>query len=320
MSRSSLLALIALGGCAPDYVLAPKDDDPGATIDTDAGIPLDTDRPHHHRHTDPPEDSGAPPGDDSFAPDDTDVPDTDVPPVDTDVPPVDTDTAPPVATYSMYAHTSDTLFSVDPAQNLVSRIGTFRRPNNVVVSMADIAIDLGGHLFAGSYDATTSGNHTIYSVDPTTARITWVCDVPLSLIGMTFLSDGRLVVGADHTLTVVDLSSHCAQSQLYSNANWTTSGDVVGLPDGYLYWTVTGPSNDLLVRVDPAQGTASVMGTTAVTSLYGLGYDDTLGVLYGFSANSGRIHVIDPATAHTTRVPGGTSHIWWGATTNPVVW
>jgi hypothetical protein len=306
MSRLWLLAPAVLAACAPDYLLGEKDDDAEVPTDTDAASPLDTDRPHRpHRpkDTDVPVDS-APPQDDT-------------PPVDTEV---DTDTAPPIATFSMYAHTADTLFSVDPAQNLVSRVGPFKKRNGTPVEMVDIAIDLGGHLYAGSSATTASGWNTLYSVDPTTARVTRVCDVPVTPTGLTFLSDGRLVAGSGSTLTIIDLSAGCATSVLVQSASYSTSGDVVGLPDGNLYWTVLGSSGDQLVRVDPVARTATVVGSTGISSFYGLGYDETAGVLYGFSANSGKIHTIDPATAHTARVPGATTRVWWGATTNPVVW
>jgi hypothetical protein len=270
-----------------------------AGIDTDAAIPLDTDPPRHPH------------------PRDTDVHDS-APPVDDTLPPGDSD--PPVATFAMYAHTNNTLYSVDPATNQVARIGRFKNGQGFVVTMADIAIDAQGHLYAGGYDATANGGHSIYVVDPTTARVRRVCDVPLALTGLTFLSDGRLVAGADHALTAIDLTQRCAQVEIYRDDNQTTSGDVVGLPDGKLYWTVIGSGNDLLVVVDPVVGTATIAGTTGGSMLYGLGYDETADVLYGFSNASGRIVTIDPATAASHAVPGGSRIYWWGATTNPVVW
>ena len=87
--------------------------------------------------------------------------------------------------------------------------------------------------------------------------------------------------------------------------------------------TRTGPDlegGDPVVVVDPVAGTATVAGTTGGAMLYGLGYDETADVLYGFSASSGKIVTIDPATAASQQVPGGSRIYWWGATTNPVVW
>ena len=97
---------------------------------------------------------------------------------------------------------------------------------------------------------------------------------------------------------------------------YETSGDLVGLPDGYLYWTVLGGTNDELVRVDPVTGAAFWVGAVAGSRLFGLGYDD--GTLYAFSSD-GSILSIDPTTAATTVVSSDTTS-WWGATTNPVVW
>lgn len=287
MSRRALLPLVLLAACT-DFSLGDAKPGPATDdVDTDVALPL---------------------------PNDSDVPDTD-----SDIPePADTD--PFVATFAMYAHTNIDLFSVEPATSTVTRIGRFLTPNRTTVAMADIAIDLQGRLYAGSYDTNTSGAHTVYSVNPTTAAVQRVCDVNLSLTGMTFLSDGRLVVAADHALTVVDLANGCAASELYRDNNLTTSGDVVGLPDGKLYWTVTGSGNDVLMVVDPVTHLARTVGTTGQSQLYGLGYDEVSGVLYGFSAYAQKVVTIDPRDAVTRAVPGPTARPWWGATTNPVVW
>ena len=285
MSRLPLLPVLVLTACSDFNLALTKPDDTVGGVDTDVGLPL---------------------------PQDTDVPDTDVPP------PADTD--PSVATFAMYAHSNIDLFSVEPTTAAVTKIGRFLTPNGAAVAMADIAIDLRGRLFAGSYEATSAGAHTIYTVMPTTAAVTRLCEVDVALTGMTFLSDGRLVAATEHALTLIDLANGCATSELYRDNNVTTSGDVVGLPDGKLYWTVTGSGNDVLMRVDPVAKTARTVGTTGSIQLYGLGYDEASGVLYGFSSFSQRVVTIDPRDATTRVVQGTTPQYWWGATTNPVVW
>ena len=76
-----------------------------------------------------------------------------------------------------------------------------------------------------------------------------------------------------------------------------TSGDLVGLPDGYLYWTVVGDESDQLVRLDPNSGLFAPVGSLGYDQLYGLGYDE--GELFGFSA-SGLIVAISPDSATTS--------------------
>jgi len=95
---------------------------------------------------------------------------------------------------------------------------------------------------------------------------------------------------------------------------YETSGDVVGLPDGLLYWAVR--DGDDLVVVDPDSGVTSVRGVIGVQRIYGLGYSG--GMLYGFT-DASQVLEIDPANGEITGeqvLPGE----WWGATTNPVVW
>lgn len=250
-------------------------------------------------------------------PDDTGTPTT--PPTDTDPPTVDTgtpppeDTAteptePPVAEAPVYANTSGELFEIDPRTGARTSVGRFTYGGVPVDQMVDIAIDLRGRMYGGTYDA-------LYRIDPTDATMTKVCDTDLSPYALAFTSDGVLFAGAASDIVQVDLSD-CSTRPLISGSSYTTSGDLVGLPDGWLYWTVRGSADDELVRVDPNDGRTQWVGDVAADRLFGLGYDG--GDLFGFSA-SGEIVTIDPADGSTSPVVAdGTP--WWGATTNPVVW
>jgi hypothetical protein len=221
----------------------------------------------------------------------------------------DTVTTPPedtaeVATELVYLNTGDTLFSYDPATNVATRIGSFEEGGRAVTTMTDIAIDLDGHMFGGSYTA-------LFRVNPGTAELTWVADLADEMTGLTFVSDGRLV-GAGARMSFVDTSTG-RLTELVPFGQYTTSGDIIGLPDGMLYWTVTG--GDGLVQVDPNTGATRRVGNVGATGVYGLGYAQ--GQLYGFT-EAGRVLTIDPATGASSsrRLDGA----WWGATTNPVLW
>ncbi len=225
-----------------------------------------------------------------------------------DTPPTDVATTPGIATAPVYANTTDTLYEVDPATGERFEIGVFHRDAQVVENMVDIAIDLDGRMVGGTFD-------TLYRIDPDTAALTWLCDADFSMYALAFTSRGELFAGGEGTILRVDPDT-CATTPLVPDVAYVTSGDLVGLPDGYLYWTVRGDDGDELVRVDPSTGATRWLGPTGYHQLYGLGYDE--GLLYGFSAE-GPIVVIDPADARATLVadPG---EAWWGATTNPVVW
>ncbi|MEQ1570103.1 MAG: hypothetical protein ABMA64_31000, partial [Myxococcota bacterium] len=237
-------------------------------------------------------------------------PDTTPPPVDTGTPPVDTGT-PPVtvpASAPVYANTSDTLFEIDPATGARTYVGTFQDGGAPIDGMVDIAIDTAGRMFGGTYEA-------IWQIDPTTAAVSQVCETDLAPYALAFTSDGVLFAGAGADIVRVELPT-CRTTTLVSNSDYETSGDLVGLPDGYLYWTVDGGDSDHLVRVDALTGAAFWVGVVDEVDLFGLGYDQ--GELYGFS-KGGAIVRIDPGNASTQSVfSDGTS--WWGATTNPVVW
>lgn len=211
-----------------------------------------------------------------------------------------------VATEPVYINTSEELYSYDPQANRSTLIGTFTEGGRPFTEgMTDIAIDLNGIMYGGSYTA-------LYRINPNTAAVTWVASLADEMTGLTFVSDGRLV-GAGMGVSFVD-TNNGRLTTLVDEGRFQTSGDIVGLPDGKLYWTVVG--GDDLVQVDPNTGNARNLGDVGWSKVYGLGY--AYGVLYGFTSG-GRVLEIDTGSAATlddTHVPGG----WWGATTNPVLW
>jgi hypothetical protein len=239
--------------------------------------------------------------------------------VDTGTPTTDTPTTPStttsttttpttIATAPVYANTSDELFEIDPATGARTSVGRFHDGGGSVDGMVDIAIDLDGHLYGGTFDA-------LYRIDAGSAAVTLVCATDLAPYALAFTSDGVLFAGAGTEIVEVDVDT-CRETTLVSDGGYSTSGDLVGLPDGYLYWTVLDGSTDGLVRVNPQNGALLYVGSVGEAQLFGLGYDQ--GQLYGFSSN-GSIVRIDPADGSTSLVFADTTS-WWGATTNPVVW
>ena len=211
-----------------------------------------------------------------------------------------------VATEAVYINTDSTLYSFDPATGVAMRIGDFLEGREPVAGgMTDIAISLDGIMYGGSFDA-------LYRINPSTGECTFVATLDDTMTGLTFVSDGRLV-GAGEAVSFVDTRTG-RLTTLVPGGEYSTSGDIIGLPDGMLYWTVTG--GDQLVQVDPDSGDTRRRGTIGVSAIYGLGY--AYGDLYGFTS-AGEIVTIDPTTGR----PGSTEALsgrWWGATTNPVLW
>jgi len=291
-----VVALLA-SGCV-EYELSTAKDPVGEGDDTDPAV---IDIPD----TDPPEDTAVA-IDTSVNTDDTAVPNTTV---DSDLPVVDTGTLIVVATAPVYAHTSTTLFEVDPLTGAQATVGDFHTSSGPEVNFIDLAIDLNGHMVGANYDF-------LYQIDPTTAEVTPLCPVTVNMYALAFTSDGRLFAGYGDNIVNVD-SVTCVTTQLVTDTLYETSGDLVGLPDGYLYWTVRGDGTDDLIRVDPTWGYTTWVGEVGLEGLYGLGYDN--GELYGFSSE-GEIARINPFTGDSVVVNTSANRSWWGAATNPVLW
>jgi hypothetical protein len=214
----------------------------------------------------------------------------------------------------IYIHTGESLFSYDPVSNAATVIGPFHDQNGMIEDMVDIAIDLNGRMFGGTRDKK------IYFINASNAACEYRFDFDDILHGLTFLSDGSLVVAGER-VSIVNPVTGAVQIEILAAQEYETSGDIVGLPDGKLYWTVRNPdaqsgNGDGVVRIHPISGRIDWLGEATVKSIYGLGYSDNK--LYGFS-DKGRVVTIDPSNGAVlqSRVLEGR---WWGATTNPVHW
>lgn len=222
-------------------------------------------------------------------------------------PPAVTPFAP--ASAPVYANTSLTLFEIEPLTGEKDPVGDFHDVDgNPVDSFLDIAIDLDGQLIGGTFDA-------LYRIDPETAQVELLCETEVEMLALAFTDDGRLFAGGDFVIRELDWET-CSSSVLLEDVGYKTSGDLVGLPDGYLYWTVEGENGDELVRVDPVYGYTSWVGLIGVHKLFGVGYDED--TLYGFS-RYGDVVAISPENAGS-EILSQDETSWWGATTNPVRW
>lgn len=271
------LTLLVLAGCS-DYVLKGRGDKPD---------PVDTAPP-------PVEDSGPPPDDsaDSGGGFDTAA------------------IEPGLARAPIYLNEGGALFSWNPALgDAPERLGNFVG-DATVSNMTDIAVDMEGRLFGCTRDALWE----IHAQSGRVRRVTTL-DASLNLTGLTFVSDGRLV-GAGDGLYFLDPATGAA-TVLVPPGPYETSGDVVGLPDGLLYWAIRGLSSDRLAVVDPDNGQVAVRGEFFAEKLYGLGYANER--LYAFGDDA-TVRAVDPATASGEVVGTLGTQGWYGATTNPVRW
>ena len=214
---------------------------------------------------------------------------------------------PEVATEPIYLNTGSALYGYDPTTNTATKVGNFSDGRNNITDMTDIAIDLSGYMYGVAYDE-------LYRVTPTTAGVTHVATLDAQYNALTFVSTGELVGAAGTSVVIIDTST--GRTNRVGSSSFTSSGDIVGLPDGFLYWSTVGGGSDDLVRIDPTTGDTTRLGSIGHSGVYALGY--AYGELYGFTSGS-TVMVIDAASGRATS-DDHLSGAWWGATTNPVVW
>jgi hypothetical protein len=206
----------------------------------------------------------------------------------------------------VYLHTGSTLYAWDPLDGQLQLIGDFWMTGaELSDGITDIAIDDLGRFYG-------VGAETLYGINGHTAEVWEIADLSLPMFGLTCTSDGRLVGGGDGLYEVDVVTGEV--TTIVPEGRFETSGDLVGLPDGLLYWAVR--EGDGLVVVDPNSGATSTRGEIGVERIFGLGYAH--GALYGFT-DAGIVLEINASTGaviSSHSLPG----TWWGATTNPVVW
>lgn len=221
----------------------------------------------------------------------------------------------PTAEEPGYLNTGAQLWRFDPQPNAGQDYAWGRKNFNGEASswsMVDIAIDNNGVLYGIS-------NKKLWIIDPTSAYCIFIADLDAELTspdGLTVLPDGRLIA-ADNQLVEIDpQTAQIVDVIVPQSAEYDTSGDVIALPDGMLYWTVRTGGDDKLLRVDPDSGDVTDLGSIGVKGAFGLAYaQDTL---FAFTTD-GDVLVINPENGDVEddwAVPGK----WWGATSNPTQW
>jgi hypothetical protein len=215
------------------------------------------------------------------------------------------------ATEAIYGQSQSTLYSYDGATGASSAIANFRLSTGGSVSVFDIAIAPSGLMYAVDGSA-------LYYVDASTGIMTKIPTTGLSnfgnINGLTALSDGRLVISGNG-IAIYNIATRVLTT-LLAPGGYESSGDIIALPDGYLYLSALSSGSDLLIQIDPDTGATRNIGSMGHGGVYGLGYAN--GTLYGFDS-SGLTFSINQTNAHTTNL-ANTGVSWYGATTNPVLW
>ncbi len=83
----------------------------------------------------------------------------------------------------------------------------------------------------------------------------------ISANALTVTIDNQIVLAGGGDIQIFDRSTYTLSKKLVNGSSYISSGDIVALPDGYLYWSVQGSGNDRLVKVDRNTGATSLVGT-----------------------------------------------------------
>ncbi|HJL47635.1 MAG TPA: hypothetical protein RMG45_17405, partial [Polyangiaceae bacterium LLY-WYZ-15_(1-7)] len=224
----------------------------------------------------------------------------------------------------VWAHSPRELFAFDPRTNGVTEIGRFRGPDGSdAEDMTDLAVDGFGNLFTCSFT-------TLYRVDAATAEVTEIgaLGVPTEVRfnALTFVPAGALdpaaevlvAATADGDYYRIDVASGAATRVGTFADGYGSSGDLVSVLGAGTFATVFRDDldEDWLVRLDPATGEITPVGSTGTVRLFGLGYWRNR--LYGFNS-FGWLLEIDVATGEASVVEMDTgADVFFGAgvTTN----
>lgn len=214
------------------------------------------------------------------------------------------------ATQRIYTHSGTYLYAFDPRNNSETLIGRFSPPGGGMFgTISDIAVSNSGVLIG------ISCLGLLYQINPSNAELTLLMNYPGGGNAITFLSNGKLIAAGGTRITTIDLANRTI-TPFTQDQYFESSGDIVALPDGFLYETVVAGASDNLVQINPSTGHTVVVGSVGFKDVAGLAYAD--GKLYGFNL-SGTLIEINPATGRGTAI-GATSLEHYGAASSPVAW
>jgi hypothetical protein len=213
---------------------------------------------------------------------------------------------------AVYAHSSNTLYRLNPETLEVQVVGSFSGCSSVI----DIALDKDSNIYA----TTFSG---LYEIDSQTAACSLIAfgSYPNSLsfvpAGLLDPNQEVLVAYLGSQYVKIDVDSGQISNIGNIEGGYASSGDVVSVEGGGTFLTATGPGcSDCLLQIDPETGAMiNNWGPLGYASVFGLAYWG--GTAYGFN-DFGAAFSIDFAgsTVITTPIeipnaPAGLS--FWGA-------
>ncbi|MFH2007223.1 MAG: hypothetical protein ABI333_11600 [bacterium] len=231
----------------------------------------------------------------------------------------------PILQDKVYAHSSSTLFEVDPNTFEVAVVAPFGWPAGYTgEQMTDIALDENGYMVGISF-------YHVFAVDKDTAECAHLAPLQAGLMGFNGLSyvEGvgidpgvPTLVGVNQNgdYMIIDPVTGQSTSAGGYGGGFGSSGDLVYVRGAGAFATASHLSygSDVLVQINPSNGAATVIGETGFQDIWGLAYWG--GQVFGFT-DGGQFLTIDITTGQGTLVES-TGYQFWGAgvtTTAPIV-
>ena len=225
------------------------------------------------------------------------------------------DGGPPVAAFTVYVHTKDKLYSLDPDTLTPVLVGDFDAPDDIT----DLAV------------APTDG--TIYVISQTQLFTASAVDGHVTLlsdldgtaqdnVGLTTLPDGKLLAtDEDGGVRRIDPATGDVTEIGAFGSGLATAGDLVATADGTMYAiSDKGPegdenTNNWLITVNTGNGKGTMVGQIGYGRVFGAGFVN--GKVLAFTA-TGQIVEIDPVTGAGT-LRKSTALEFWGAGVSSLV-
>jgi hypothetical protein len=202
------------------------------------------------------------------------------------------------------AHTSSTLYEVDVNHGDSVPRGKFTFGGIAVRDISDLAVEADA---GQAYAVGMSGK--LYQLDTADASLTAVCDVPSNANALAWSGHGRLIVGAQKDLWMIDPRS-CELTLVANAGSAKSDGDIAPAGVAQVYWAVSGGK---VLLVDLRTG-ATTQAFAHRQQVYGLSW--VHGELLGFTPGGGVWALSSSAGSEVLRFD--TPHAWWGAAAGPI--
>jgi hypothetical protein len=196
-------------------------------------------------------------------------------------------------TAGAYANGQGTLYATELPSGLTRSVGSTSF-NGTPVDLFDIALAPDGTLYG--IDPVS----VLYTIEPSTGDLTaFHLNNDANLNALDAAPDGTLYAAAATEVFTIDLSTHTLKPFASYPTGLASSGDLAIL-GGQLFATVSNGqpmSNDVLLVMDLATRTTTVLGSTGFPCVYGLAAQGMS--LFGFTCN-GQVLRLDTTSGQGT--------------------